>query len=412
MTQNDNSTTLVVEKTGNDTATLLMPARPVPNAIPKPRGKTMDPDQANLVEQYRELLMNRAIHYPAHYRFVKELGHGRQGVVFLAHRHGSRGCITRHAIKLFDPGIYSSAQNYLTDMGRIASQISLLQPINHAHLAQGDFYEECNGIGYIQMPAIDGIDLQFLLDRKQVELARSRSTEAEWRHFTDILFDIQGGHMGLHIGLALNILRRLVRAVDVLHDNTFVHSDIKPTNIMIDEQGMLKLVDFGRAVRIGEKVNIILGSPLYMAPEIHRRQSGMAQSDLFSIGLVALEMLRAGQITRLSDLDEESLLDIKGSIVDNLPLYLPPSAQGNKRLLRMLARFLHPDPGRRFERAIDAESGEDGLLSTRQGLDDDEREVEYSTELERYLEKLQDPETGALNPHFASDNLTAVIMTN
>ncbi len=412
MTQNDNSSTLVLEKIGKDTATLLMPAGSEPRAGLKPQAKPLAPDHANLVEQYRALLLNRSIPFPAHYQFIKELGHGRQGVVFLVHRQGARGCLTRHAIKLFDPGIYSSAQNYLTDMGRIASQISLLQPINHAHLTQGDFYEECNGIGYIQMPAIDGVDLQFLLDRKQIELARSRSTDAEWSHFTDILFDIRDGHMGLHVGMALNILRRLVRAVDVLHDNAFVHCDIKPTNIMIDEQGMLKMVDFGRAVRIGEKVNIILGSPLYMAPEIHRRQSGMAQSDLFSIGLVALEMLSAGQISRLSDLDEESLLDIKGSMVDNLPLYLPPSAQGNKRLLRMLARFLHPDPGRRFERAIDAESGEDGLLSTRQGLDDDEREVEYSTELERYLEKLQDPETGALNPHFASDNLTAVIMTN
>lgn len=412
MKQYDSNTTLVLGKTVDGSSTLLMPVSAGSQTELKPPAKPMTPEHKNLLEQYRTLLVNRAIHYPAHYQFVKELGHGRQGVVFLANRHGSRGCITRHAIKLFDPSIYSSAQTYLTDMGRIASQISLLQPINHAHLIQGDFYEECNGIGYIQMPAIDGIDLQFLLNRKQLELARSRSTEAEWRHFTEILFDIHGHHIGLQIGLTLNILRRLLRGVNVLHEKSFVHSDLKPTNIMIDIQGMLKLVDFGRAIRIGEKVNIILGSPLYMAPEIHLRKAGMAQSDLFSIGLVALEMLRGGQITLLADLNETALLEIKESIVSNLELYLPHTAHSNKRLLRMLTRFLHPDPERRFSHASDAESGEDGLISTRQGLSDVEREVEYATELERYLKKLQDPETGALNPQFASDNLTAVIIAN
>src|SRR5450759_4674092 len=89
-----------------------------------------DGEFADLLEHYRALIRARSIPYPVAYQFVKELGHGRQGVVFLATRHGARACPTTNAIKLFDPGIYSSAAKYWTAMGRIAKQISLLQPMN------------------------------------------------------------------------------------------------------------------------------------------------------------------------------------------------------------------------------------------------------------------------------------------
>ena len=58
-----------------------------------------------LAANYRAILAARAIHYPVAYRFPRELGRGRQGIVFLGLRQGARGCVTRHAIKLFDPSI-------------------------------------------------------------------------------------------------------------------------------------------------------------------------------------------------------------------------------------------------------------------------------------------------------------------
>jgi serine/threonine protein kinase len=71
-----------------------------------------------------------------------------------------------------------------------------------------------------------------------------------------------------------------------------VHSDVKPSNIMIDRLGYVRLIDYGRANIINERLSFLLGTPLFMAPEMHRREYALSQSDLFSVGLVGLEMLR------------------------------------------------------------------------------------------------------------------------
>lgn len=380
-------------------------------AADRPATRPADPEFDELIANYRAILHNRSIPYPVAYQFVKELGHGRQGVVFLGIRHGARGCLTHHAIKLFDPSIYSNATRYWTDMGRIARQVSLLQPINNSNLVSRDFYEECNGIGYMQMQAIDGIDLHFLMDRKQIELARQRSTSEEWEHFSRVLFRVEDDRVSLQPGAALHVLRNVLRGLDVLHDNGFIHGDIKPTNIMIDVQGSIKVVDFGRAARIGEKVNILLGSPLYMAPEVHRREPGFVQSDIFSTGLLGLELLRGRQITAYAELNENALMDFKNGLVRHLEDFLPDNILQNIEFTNVLRRFLEPEMINRYANAREAESGEHSLLSARQWMTDFEREAEYERELEEYLGKLVDPETGALNPHFASDNLTAVIIT-
>lgn len=380
------------------------PAQP-----PLPAPSPADREYAELLENYRKLIRSRSIPYPAAYQFTKELGHGRQGVVFLAIRHGARGCLTHHAIKLFDPSIYSSAAKYWTDMGRIAKQISLLQPINNVNLVSSDFYEECTGIGYMHMQTIDGVDLQFLMDGKHLEIARTRSTPEEWEHFLNVLFRVEDDRVSLHTGLALYILRNVLRGIAILHDNGFIHGDIKPTNIMVNIQGTVKLVDFGRAARIGEPVNILLGSPLFMAPENHRREPGFIQSDIFSTGMVGLDMLKGRQIEQLADDNENNLLDFKTGLARQIERYLPDEMLGNIEFIHVLKRFLEPDLINRYNSAREAESGDQSLMSARQWLSDSERECEYERELEAYLSKLVDEDTGTLNPHFAPDNLTAVI---
>jgi serine/threonine protein kinase len=369
-----------------------------------------DPELARLVGSYRNILRIRSIPQPIYYQFLKELGHGRQGVVFLATREGARGCQTHHALKLFDPGIYSSGAKYWTDMERIATQISLLQPINNSNLVSRDFYEEYDGIGYLLMQAVDGVDLQFLLDGRHLEIARPRCTPEEWDDFFTTIFRQDDGRLSFQPGAVLHILRNALRGLAVLHTNGFIHGDIKPTNIMVDIQGEVKLVDFGRAARIGERVNILLGSPLYMAPEIHRREPGLIQSDLFSAGLVGLEMLTGGLINARADLNENELLDWKSTLANHLEQWLPAGVLNNIEFTRVLKRFLDSDAVHRHPSAKEAESGEQSLGSTRQWLNEIERETEYERKIEAYLHKLVDPETGTLNPHFAADNLTAVIV--
>jgi len=385
--------------------------RPAPAKTPETQQSPADPKFTELVNNYRALIHSRSIPYPVSYQFIKELGHGRQGVVFLVNRHGARGCITHHAVKMFNPNIYSSAAKYWTDMGRIAKQVSLLQPINNSNLVSRDFYEECNGIGYMLMQAVDGVDLQFLLDGKHLDIARQRCTDEEWTDFFTTIFRRDGNRLSFQPGAALYILRNVLHGLTVLHDNGFIHGDIKPTNIMVDIEGTVKLVDFGRAARIGERVNILLGSPLYMAPEIHHREPGLIQSDIFSTGLVGLEMLKGHQINDLADLNENELLDIKTSLASQTEKWLPPDVLKNIEFTRVLKQFIAAEATDRFPSTKEAESGEHSLSTARQWMNDVERETEYERKIEAYLTKLLDPETGTLNPHFGSDNLTAVIIT-
>ena len=346
-----------------------------------------------LKEHYAALLRARAIYYPVAYLFQREVGRGRQGIVFQAQRQGARGCVTRHAIKIFDPSIYPSAKKYWTDMGRMAIQTSRLQTVRSPNLVNRDVYEETNGIGYVQMELIDGIDVQCLLSGSLQQQVREQSTAEEWRRFTDVVFRLDNGHARIQPGVALYIMRQILRGLESLHDLGFVHSDIKPANIMIDRLGYAKLVDYGRAVMINEPMGFLLGSPLYMAPETHRREPSTAETDLYSVGLVGLEMLMGEPFVDYKDMTETDLHQFKIGLLDKLPDMLPPYARQNEHLVYLFQRFLDPNPERRFSSAQESESGPEGLTVVHKQLAQLGKDTEYGRELSNYLTKLVNPRT-------------------
>ena len=362
-----------------------------------PPSPPVDPDIRRLIIDYRSIITSRGISQPVPYQFSRELGKGRQGIVFLATRQGGRGCHTRHAIKIHDPGIYSSAEKYWIDMGRLASQVSKLQPVHSENLVTRDSYDETNGIGYLQMSVIDGIDLQYLLSGSHLAIARSQSSDEEWDHFMNTLFRMEEARFTLQPGAALYILRKILMGLMVLHESNYLHADIKPSNIMIDRMGSVKLVDFGRAVEIGEKISILLGSPVYMAPETHRLEPGRAQTDLFSAGMVALEMLSGKSLEACNDMDDETLLQFKLFLYGQVEALLPPSIQKSKSIVRLLKRFLAPDPDQRYGSAREAEESYYRLRSIYREMGQS-ADTEYDRELLTYLQKITDPNTGFLNP--------------
>ncbi len=371
-------------------------------ALGAPPGMGMQP----LVANYRAILQARALYYPVAYRFIKELGRGRQGVVFLGLRQGARGSITRHAIKVFDPGIYPSAKKYWTDMGRIAAQTSKLQTINSPNLVAPDIYEEYNGIGYVQMERVDGVGLRYLLDGRHLERAKATSTAKEWSTFTDALFRLENGKLSIQPGVAIYIMRRMLRGLEILHELGFVHSDVKPSNIMIDRLGYAKLIDYGRANVVNERLSFLLGTPMFMAPEMHRRASALPQSDLFSVGLVGLEMLRGEPLMKNGSFTESDLLNVKMTVSSQLEKLLPRHVSRNERFVHVMRRFLDPDPKKRFESAQEAESGADGLILVHKQLALSGQDTEYGRELENYLSKLVDPRTGQVETEAgASDHI-------
>jgi serine/threonine protein kinase len=351
---------------------------------------------AALMDAYDEIVHQGSVYFPVAYQFVRELGRGRQGQVFLAQRHGARGCVTEHAIKVFDPRLYETAEEYWTDMGRIARQLSLLQRVQLPTMVARHAYEETRGIGYIQMEAIDGLDVRRLLSASHLDLARSRSTPDEWNRFTSTIFREDGGGISLQPGVMVYVLRRVLRSLERLHGMGFLHSDIKPGNIMIDRLGSVKVIDFGRALHVGETAAFLLGSPTYMAPEQHLRETGTEQSDIYSLGLVGIEMLRGETLLPASQGDEDALLAAKRALPDNLVDMLPIHVRDNHALVSVLRQMIDVDPVARYATAREADIGDIGLLAIDKQLVRADLDSEYTRDFSDYLRKLVDPSTGRI----------------
>jgi eukaryotic-like serine/threonine-protein kinase len=348
---------------------------------------------ADLMRNYRAIFEANAIYYPVSYQFIRELGRGQQGIVMLGVRHGARGCATEHAIKVFTPGLYQTPNQYWTDMGRIARQIARLHSVQNSSLVSRHSYEETQGIGYVEMEAIDGLDLRRLLTPDHLDMARKRSTDDEWQRFTRTIFRLENDRLTIQPGIAIYIIRSILRGLEVLHECNFLHADIKPANVMINRQGYAKIVDFGRAVVPETQQTVLFGSPMYMAPEAHRREPAKTQSDLYSVGLVALEMLRGEPLTPDNRVREAELLAVKEELPSKLRDLLPPYVLENGDLVEILHRLISIDPESRYASARDAEGGSGGLRVIDRQLVQAGLDSEYARDLADYMAKLVNPVT-------------------
>jgi len=134
-----------------------------------------------------------------------------------------------------------------------------------------------------------------------------------------------------------------------------VHRDVSPTNLMINEQGRVLLLDFGIASVAdtrSEDTGSVRGKLAYMSPEQVRGESLDRRSDLFSLGIVLYELLVGRRLfQRRSDVEV-----IDAITHDALPDPMEQRADLPEALRQVLRQSLQQDPGRRFQSA--AEMGE------------------------------------------------------
>lgn len=101
--------------------------------------------------------------------------------------------------------------------------------------------------------------------------------------------------------LVVEVIAQIQDGLRALHQKKLHHGDLSPGNILIDQKGAVRLIDFATAA-LGEKE--ARGTPAYVAPEVWRGQSTGPQSDLFSVGLIADDLSRpSGFLTGPTTLD-------------------------------------------------------------------------------------------------------------
>ena len=82
----------------------------------------------------------------------------------------------------------------------------------------------------------------------------------------------------------LTVCQRIAAGLHAMHEAGYVHSDIKPNNVMVAKGGVVKIIDFGQSCPMGTRKDRIQGTPDYIAPEQVRRMALSARTDVFNLG--------------------------------------------------------------------------------------------------------------------------------
>jgi serine/threonine-protein kinase len=217
------------------------------------------------------------------YHVLKKLGEGGMGQVYLA-EHVKMG--RKSALKVMHPSMKADV-DAISRFNREAANASRIAHPNVASVY--DFGETSEGIIYLAMEFVDGPPLTSVIEQ-QGALPPKR---------------------------AADIVRQAADALAVAHDMGIVHRDLKPDNIMLartrDGGDLVKVVDFGIAKAAGNeaqkvtKTGLVVGTPEYMSPEQLSGDKLDGRSDIYSLGLVAYNML-TGKLPFPSDSAQESMI--------------------------------------------------------------------------------------------------------
>ena len=196
----------------------------------------------------------------SHFQLGDPLGGGGMGVVYQAEdtRLGRPVALKFLAPELVrDP---ASKARFLTE-ARAASAL------DHPNLCTIlEVGESEDGLLFLAMPRYDGESLERRIARGPLPVAE-----------------------------ALDIAAQIARGLAKAHQHGIVHRDVKPGNLFVTRDGMVKILDFGIAKLTGEvsqtRFGAVLGTPSYMAPEQTRGEAVDARADVWSLGVVLYEML-------------------------------------------------------------------------------------------------------------------------
>jgi predicted Ser/Thr protein kinase/tetratricopeptide (TPR) repeat protein len=194
------------------------------------------------------------------YEVIDRLGHGGMGIVYLG-RDPKIG--RRVAIKLLRIEDDDLHERFLLE-ARAAGNL------NHRNIVTIHDFGEHEGQPFIVMEFVEGTTLG---DR------------------------IRSGPP-LELAQKLTILEELCSGLDHAHNFGLVHRDVKPANIIVNVDGLVKILDFGIA-RVGNSgltlTGTMMGTPNYMSPEQIKGKTVDRRSDIFAVGLVAYELLAGRQ---------------------------------------------------------------------------------------------------------------------
>ncbi len=253
------------------------------------------------------------------YEIIAVLGRGGMGTVYRAKDLELEEEI---AVKTLRPEFVADK----TLLARFKDEIRLARRLTDANIVRTHDFGEWSGVCFLTMECVQGITVRELIDTR--------------------------GRLGVSATLA--IAAQLAHSLAVAHEHGVIHRDIKPQNLLVDEAGVLKVMDFGVA-RLAERstanteAGLVLGTPSYMPPEQLMGEPVDARSDLYAAGVVLYECLtgrlpfEAGSVISLV----AKLLKEEARPPQEVNPEIPPA------LSALVLRLLAKRPEDRMQTAVD-----------------------------------------------------------
>ena len=194
------------------------------------------------------------------YEIVKSIGEGGMANVYLAQ---DTILDRKVAVKVLR-GDLSSDDKFIRRFQREALSVSNL---SHPNIVEVYDVGEEDGEHYIVMEYIEGKTLKQLLKKRE----------------------------SLTLTEVIDIMTQLTDGISHAHESYIIHRDIKPQNIMIEDDGKVKITDFGIAMALNAtqltQTNSVMGSVHYLPPEQASGKSATIKSDIYSMGILMYELL-------------------------------------------------------------------------------------------------------------------------
>ena len=267
-------------------------------------------------------------HTLSHYKILQKLGSGGMGDVYLA----KDAQLDREvALKVLPPHLAESEER----RSRFQREAKAVAALNHPHIVTVHSVEEAEGVHFITMELVRGKTLSELIPRKGLSLAK----------FFEIAIP-------------------LADAVAAAHEKGILHRDLKPDNLMLSDDGRLKILDFGLA-KLKPEAGVsgisvlptnarteegrIVGTVAYMSPEQAEGKTLDSRSDIFSLGIVLYEM-----VTGERPFKGETTASVLSSILKDTPKSVTEINPALPSLLgRILRRSLVKDQEHRYQTTKD-----------------------------------------------------------
>ena len=268
--------------------------------------------------------------FAGRYDVLSVLGLGGMGAVY---RVLDRELDEEVALKVLTPEAFAEGTQAVQTLKQ---EIRLARKITHPNVVRTHDLGEADGIRFLTMEYVPGTTLRELLDRR--------------------------GALALSPGL--QIAKQLCRGLTAVHEAGIIHRDIKPQNIMVLPNGVVKLMDFGIA-RPTEGLDPAavdgqtVGTPFYMSPEQATGRELDARSDLYTVGVVLFELFTGqrpfpAKDARGGDAPARHHRAAEADVAPSRPPRLP--REGRPRLPRQTARAKARERGGTLRRA-DARRG-------------------------------------------------------